>query len=282
MVRPTTRRFRSVGPFRRPTLRARSTFPGAGSVAWMPYIPPMDRPGPGAAVSTVRWGIPDALLCYFAGLVGAIVTTTIAAAASGATDTSGNHETATVLAAAFVGQYGGTVLAIIAVSRRKGRGSLRDDFGLWVRLADWWVLPAGALLEVVLAIALVPLSHIAGGDTQEVVNELQQASGAKLAVLVVGAGLIAPVVEELLFRGLLLRALLRRVPATQAVGISALAFAALHLVDPSIGTVVALPALAAVGVVSGVFAVRTGELSRSILLHMGFNLVTVLAELSTR
>jgi membrane protease YdiL (CAAX protease family) len=59
-------------------------------------------------------------------------------------------------------------------------------------------------------------------------------------------------------------------------------FALLHLVDPSIGTVVALPALATVGVVSGVLAVRTGDLSRSILLHAGFNLVTVLAELSTR
>jgi membrane protease YdiL (CAAX protease family) len=75
---------------------------------------------------------------------------------------------------------------------------------------------------------------------------------------------------------------MRRVPATTAVGISAVSFALLHLVDPSIGTVVALPALATVGVVSGVLAVRTGDLSRSILLHAGFNLVTVLAELSTR
>jgi membrane protease YdiL (CAAX protease family) len=144
------------------------------------------------------------------------------------------------------------------------------------------MLPAGALLEVGLALTLLPLQHLAGGKTQEVVNELHNASGAKLVVLAVGAGMIAPVVEELLFRGLLLRALLRRMPATPAVGISAASFALLHLVDPSIGTVVALPALATVGVVSGVLAVRTGDLSRSILLHAGFNLVTVIAELSTR
>jgi membrane protease YdiL (CAAX protease family) len=230
----------------------------------------------------VRWGIPDALLCYVAGLVVAVVALSIAAGFSGGSNGSGsNDQGAGELAAAFAGQYGGTAVALLIVSRRKGRGRLADDFGFRIRASDWWVLPAGALLEIGLAISLLPLQHLAGGKSQEVVNELHDASGAKLAVLAVGAGLVAPVVEELLFRGLLLRALLRRVPATAAVGISALTFALLHLVDPSIGTVVALPALAAVGVVSGVLAVRTGDLSRSILLHAGFNLVTVLAELST-
>jgi membrane protease YdiL (CAAX protease family) len=41
-----------------------------------------------------------------------------------------------------------------------------------------------------------------------------------------------------------------------------------------------LPALVALGLVSGVLAVRTGNLSRSILLHAGFNLVAVLAVLT--
>jgi membrane protease YdiL (CAAX protease family) len=233
----------------------------------------------GPATSTVRWGVPDAVLCYVAGLFGALVAVAIAAGITG--DTTGDTETAPILTAAFLGQYGGTVLALFLVSRRKGRGNLTDDFGLRVRLSDWWVLPAGALLEVGAAITLLPLQHLAGDKSQEVVNELHNANGAKLAVLAVGAGVLAPIVEELLFRGLLLRALLRRFDATAAVAISGITFALLHLVDPSLGTVVALPALAAVGVVSGVLAVRTGDLSRSIMLHAGFNLVTVLAELST-
>jgi membrane protease YdiL (CAAX protease family) len=270
MVRPTGQRLRSERNASTglpvPTLRYR---PGA-----------MEARGVGTT-SSVRWGIPDALLCYVAGLVAAIVTTTIVAGATGVTEDSVD-DSASVLAAAFIGQYGGTLLAVWAVSRRKGRGSLIDDFGLRIWLSDWWLLPAGALLEVVCAALLIPLSELAGDRTQEVVRELQEANGAKLAVLVVGAGLLAPVVEELLFRGLLLRALLRRMDATWAVSVSALAFGVLHLIDPSIGTVVALPALVAVGVVSGVLAVRTGDLSRSILLHAGFNLVTVLAELSSR
>ena len=55
-------------------------------------------------------------------------------------------------------------------------------------------------LTAVVCLSGTPLSHIGKGDTQEVVNELHNATGAKLAVLAVGAGLLAPIVEELLFR----------------------------------------------------------------------------------
>jgi membrane protease YdiL (CAAX protease family) len=229
--------------------------------------------------TSVRWGIPDAVLCYFAGLVAALVLVSLAAGLTGAED---GDESAAVTAAAFVGQFGGIVLAMAAVSRLKGQNSLTRDFGLRIRASDWWFVPAGALLEVVCAIALQPLSELISGEAQEVVEQLEDASGAKLAVLVVVAGFLAPFVEELLFRGLLLRALLRRMPATTAVMISGLAFALLHLLDPSLGTVVALPALTAVGVVSGVLAVRTGDLSRSILLHVGFNLVTLIGQIASR
>ncbi len=99
-------------------------------------------------------------------------------------------------------------------------------------------------------------------------------------MLAVFAGLIAPFCEELLFRGLLLRSLARRVPALWAIALSALAFAAAHpLFDPSLGSLAVVPALFALGAVSGVVALRTGELSRSILLHVGFNLLTTVAAL---
>ena len=43
-----------------------------------------------------------------------------------------------------------------------------------------------------------------------------------------------------------------------------------------LGTLAVLPALVGIGAISGVLAVRSGELSQSILLHMGFNLLAVL------
>ena len=88
--------------------------------------------------------------------------------------------------------------------------------------------------------------------------------------------LLAPVTEELLFRGALLRSLLRRVSPAVAVLISAVVFGLVHaLGDPSVGTVIAMPAIILLGVVSGYQAARTGNLSRSILLHVGFNALSV-------
>jgi membrane protease YdiL (CAAX protease family) len=114
-----------------------------------------------------------------------------------------------------------------------------------------------------------------------VVQDLETAHGPKLAVLAVTALVVAPVVEELFFRGLLLRSLQRRVSAPTAVVLSALAFGLAHVVFDW-GSGVVLPALVALGMLSGIFAVRTGNLSRSILLHAGFNLVAVLAVLTNR
>jgi membrane protease YdiL (CAAX protease family) len=62
--------------------------------------------------------------------------------------------------------------------------------------------------------------------------------------------------------------------------IQALVFALVHpLLSPTLGDLAVVPALFALGVVSGTVASRRGDLSASILLHVGFNLLTVLAAL---
>jgi uncharacterized protein len=95
--------------------------------------------------------------------------------------------------------------------------------------------------------------------------------------LAVFAVLLAPVVEELVFRGLLLRALLRRMDVTGAVVVSSLAFALVHVIgDPSLGSLAVVPGLLGIGMVAAVLAVRSGSLSQPILLHVGFNLLTTL------
>jgi membrane protease YdiL (CAAX protease family) len=66
------------------------------------------------------------------------------------------------------------------------------------------------------------------------------------------------------------------VAPASAVLISAVVFGLVHaLGDPSVGTLVALPAIVLLGVVSGYQAAGTGSLSRSILLHVGFNALSV-------
>jgi uncharacterized protein len=109
-------------------------------------------------------------------------------------------------------------------------------------------------------------------STQEVVRTFEDtANVAEQVLFVVGVVVVAPIGEELLFRGAVLRGLMRRTTPEIAVLLSAFVFALVHLAgDPGTGYYV--PALFLLGLVSGWRAARTGSLSQSIFLHCGFNL----------
>jgi membrane protease YdiL (CAAX protease family) len=183
--------------------------------------------------------------------------------------------------------------AIIAwlamVARRKGTGSLRADFGFQIRrpapawLADlpFFFLGIGLQLAALLPTGL--LTELYGHTAkQDVVKTADHAAGWQIPVLALAIVLLAPLTEELLFRGTLLRSLLRKVSPDVAVFVTAVAFGLVHaLGDPSVGTLIALPAIILLGVVSGYQAAKTGNLSRSIMLHMGFNALSAVLLFTT-
>ena len=228
------------------------------------------------AATRVRWGIPDVVLAWIAGLIGAVAAGGIAAAILDVPDDE-LAEDVGVLLATLLGQTVLVVLVLALVVRTKGRGSLRRDFGFTVHPRDAAWLAAGVGLQIGLGLTLYPLSELYGKDeAQGVVDILEETSGAGRAAFAVAVVLVAPVAEELLFRGALLRALLRRTTPAWAIFVSALVFALVHpLGDPEVGSVIVLPAILTLGLISGYQAVRTGNLSRSIMLHVGFNLLTV-------
>jgi membrane protease YdiL (CAAX protease family) len=226
---------------------------------------PVERPA-------VRWGLGDFFWVYFGGIIAGLV---LASVGFAITHDPAKHPGALTEGLSFLGQFGGWIALLVLISRRKGRGSLAADFGLVVHRRDAWAIGAGVVLEIALTLLVYPLVYLTDNQRQDVVDELTKSRGVKLALIALVAGLIAPVCEELLFRGLLLRALRRRTTPVAAVAISALVFALAHpLLDPTIGTVAVVPALFALGAVSGVVALRRGNLSMSIFLHIGFNLLT--------
>jgi membrane protease YdiL (CAAX protease family) len=238
----------------------------------------MDAP---AAATRVRWGIPDVAIAWVAGLIGAVALGGIAAAALDIPDDE-IADDVSIFLATLAGQTLLVVLVLALVARAKGRGSLTRDFGLTVRFRDAGWLVAGVGLQIALGLALYPISEVYGGDdAQSVVDLLEDTSGAGLAAFAAAVVLVAPVAEELLFRGALLRALLRRTTPARAIFASAMVFALVHpLGDPEVGSVIVVPALLALGLGSGYLAVRSGNLSRSIMLHVGFNLLTVVLVLA--
>lgn len=190
-----------------------------------------------------------------------------------------NPNSPTTLLVLLASQNFSIIAWLAMVARRKGSGSLRVDFGLTFRPArggwfddiPWFFIGIGLQLAVLLPIGL--LDSIYGHRAQQaVVHTADQALGWQVPLIILSIVVLAPVTEELLFRGVLLRSLLRKTTPDRAVFITAVIFGLVHVIgDPSIGSLVALPAIILLGVVSGYQAVKTGNLSRSMLLHMGFN-----------
>lgn len=95
-------------------------------------------------------------------------------------------------------------------------------------------------------------------------------SWAVRVIVAVYAAFVAPVCEEVLYRGMLLTEAMRfRWGVTGAIAAVSVLFALAH------GSLVALLPLCLVGVVCALFAVRTGSLLPGIALHATFNLANL-------
>jgi membrane protease YdiL (CAAX protease family) len=97
-------------------------------------------------------------------------------------------------------------------------------------------------------------------------------------VLGVYAVLIAPVIEETLFRGVLLRSFMRRLTFWSAAVVSSAIFGALHTYEVSTlaGRITLAVNVGLLGVVNCLLARITGRLTPAIMLHATGNLFAFL------
>ncbi|MCU1493006.1 MAG: hypothetical protein JWO62_770 [Acidimicrobiaceae bacterium] len=162
------------------------------------------------------------------------------------------------------------------------RDLLARDYGFAIKL--WPDVPLGIVVGLASQYLLVPLlelpllpfvPHLFHRLSQPAVSLTGDASGPGLVVLGVLVCLGSPLVEELYFRGLLLRALAARLAPRGArfgpvlsVVLVGLVFGLVHF-EP-----LELIALAGFGMVLSVLAWRTGRLGPGIVAHMAFNTAT--------
>jgi membrane protease YdiL (CAAX protease family) len=182
---------------------------------------------------------------------------------------------------ALPAQNGPTLLVLWLASRRKGQRSLARDFGWRLHLRDWWWPIVGVGATIGLGLVLAPLVELLPDEeeTQEVARDLANVDRPLAVVLaVLAVVVIAPAVEELMFRGVLLRSLQRRTTDGWAIGIQGTVFGLIHAAGTSfdLNAVPTLAALTIFGVVLGVIATRQESLSRCMLVHAGFNAVALL------
>jgi membrane protease YdiL (CAAX protease family) len=230
----------------------------------------------------VRWGIGDAAIGWIAANLGGALILSAVLAAAGYTNVDRDHFPLWLIAVGQVPLWFGYVGAVVVAGRVRGQGVLHD-FKLWFDLRLDVVL--GVVVGLASQFVLVPLislpwikalgktTHDLDKVAKNLTDKAHDPLGVVLLVLILVIG--APIVEELFFRGLLLRSIERRFGTGWAIGGSALVFGVSHF------ELLQLPALVAFGAVLAFLAVRYDRLGPSILAHMTFNAATVVVLLTS-
>lgn len=231
-----------------------------------------------------RAGLSIAIIGFAVGIVISFVTTEVAAAAVGYDLSSSGSIPPAVTTADVLGLWVGLVGAAVWYSRTAGTSSLVRDLGF--RVGAWWDLPFGAAVGLVCQYGLVPLiylpfEHLDRHLSHELSQPAQRETGsahtwAALVVLLIVLAVGAPLVEELFFRGLLLRSLRAWTPAgpvgvVTAVVADGLLFALAHLEG------VQFAGLAAFGMVLAATAWKCKRIGPTIAAHASFNAAAVIA-----
>ena len=164
------------------------------------------------------------------------------------------------------------LIGLWLLSDRLDARPFADEYGLRFKLVDLIGIPVGVLAQlVVVRLVYWPLERgwpdiFSRSRVERNARDLyDQAHGGWLVGLVVIVVIGAPIVEELMYRGLLQGAMVRRFNDAVAVVAVAAFFAAIHF------RWVEFPGLFVFGLILGVCALRTRRLGMGIAAHMAFN-----------
>lgn len=224
-----------------------------------------------------EWRPSDFVWAIVAGFAGALIGAALAFQA----------DELTLLIVSLAFQNAGHLAGIWAVARRRNASLAR--IGLEVEPSDGIFLFLGAGLQIGLSLLIVPIVERLQfeGSAQEITDSITpDASPIAQIVLVLLVALVAPVTEELMFRGVLYQLLEQRRNFRVAVFGSALVFSSFHIIGLStqnflVAALITLPQLFIVGAVLANTSRRRGRLGPAIFIHAGFNLVAILAVLFT-
>ena len=183
----------------------------------------------------------------------------------------------------FIGQclvWSVFLAAMKVASDKAGSGHFVNDYQVRATAVDVLGIPIGVLSQlVVVPLLYKPLETIWEGTftddklSENAVDLVDRASGGAMVLLVIMVCVGAPIVEELVYRGLLqgsFSARFNHVPAWLAA--SAI-FALIHFRP------VEYPGLFVIGLVCGYCALSTGRLGMAMACHIGFNVTGLLLAL---
>jgi membrane protease YdiL (CAAX protease family) len=217
-----------------------------------------------------RWTIADFALVWLGGLLG----TGLALALAQVLELDDG-----VVVLGLAGQYAGNLGVLWLLYRLK---TDPPSLGMSIEPKDLRFVGLGILLQIGAAILIEPLARVMfpdGQPPQEIAEAISDPDASTLMKLVLfsAAVLLAPLTEEIMFRGVLLKAIEPRGRWTTIL-VTALLFAAVHLLGVSSDRLVAsllvvVPPIFALGVLLAWLTLKHGRLGPAIFLHSGWNLL---------
>jgi hypothetical protein len=183
----------------------------------------------------------------------------------------------------LLGIWIGFVGAPWLASRTQGTRNFVRDLGLRFRVIDLVGIAIGIGGQIVVAIMYAPFQHEIhdfNGPSQKLTGA---SHGGGFVVIALATVILAPFMEELFFRGLLLKALVRLLtPLRAAGGARAAGVVAAVIIDGLLfglahGEWIQLAGLAVFGMALAAVSYRTGRLGMNMVAHATFNLVAIVA-----
>lgn len=174
--------------------------------------------------------------------------------------------------------YGPPLVCWRLAIRHWGTGAYRADVGFSTRRTDFGWGPVTWLCCLATQVAMVMviiLTHVPFTGNVQSVSDADGTNGYVIPMVIV-AVVVAPFVEEILFRGLVLRGLLSVMHPAFAVALQAVLFGAAHF-DPGrgVGNVGLIMVLSAVGATLGGAAYLFRRLAPSIVAHAIINSIAM-------
>ncbi|HJZ82682.1 MAG TPA: type II CAAX endopeptidase family protein [Pyrinomonadaceae bacterium] len=160
-----------------------------------------------------------------------------------------------------------TLAVIWAVATRLGKLSIKDVFGWsWGPTFGFWRSFTLAISMFMVTILLI--GFFGGAKTD--LDRILESSRAAAVTLAIVAVVTAPLVEEMIYRGLLYTAFEQAIGQWGAVAVVASMFAGLHVVQywPNAGAILSITLLS---VVLTLLRARTGRLLPCFVVHLVFN-----------
>jgi uncharacterized protein len=247
-----------------------------------PWVPPQTR----------RQGwmwLLYAVIGFLVGQIGALIFGYIAGAIAGKTSAqmtaiaSASVPPEWYVVTTLLGLWIGFIGAPWLASRTQGTHHFFRDLGVRFRVIDLLGILIGVGGQILVAIMYAPFQH----DIKNFNGPSQRLTGAShgtgFVIIAIATVLLAPAMEELFFRGLLLKALVRLFTKLGAVGGARIAGVILAVIVDGLlfglahGEWIQLAGLATFGAILAAVSYRTGRLGMNMVAHASFNLVAIIA-----